>query len=158
MAVEANRLADIAVDLLAGTLGIGLQISKLVTPHVGIRAGANYFSFDKTTTQSDVEYDASLELKSFTALVDFFPGSRGVFHLTGGLLANQTRVDATGTCSDGSMTLNDREYTCAEVGTLSGSLKFPDAAPYIGLGFGTPPKAHECTSCSIWERLLGRQP
>lgn len=140
LTAEAGSPADIAVDLLAGTLGIGLQISKLVTPHVGIRAGANYFSLNKTITQSDVQFDASLKLKSFTGLVDFFPGSRGAFHLTGGLLSNQTTVDAIGTCTGGTMKLNNRSYTCADVGILSGSVKFPGASPYVGLGFGTPAK------------------
>lgn len=138
LAAEANGPADISVDLLAGTLGIGLQISKLVTPHLGIRAGANHFSLNRTITQSDVEFAASLKLQSFTGLVDFFPGSRGVFHLTGGLLSNQTKIDATGTCSGGTIKLNNRDYTCAQIGTLSGSVKFPSASPYGGLGFGTP--------------------
>jgi hypothetical protein len=139
LAAEAGTSADIAVDLLLfGTLGSGLQISKLVTPHVGIRAGATYFSLNRTITQSDVEFDASLKLGSFFGLVDFFPGSRGAFHLTGGLLSNQTKVDAVGTCSGNTVKLNNRSYTCAELGTLSGSIRFPSASPYVGLGFGTP--------------------
>jgi hypothetical protein len=140
LAAEAGTSADVAVDLLFGTLGIGLQISKLVTPHVGIRAGASYFSLNRTITQSDVEFNASLKLESFTGLVDFFPGSRGAFHLTGGLLSNQTKVDAIGTCSGNTVTLNNRSYTCAQLGTLSGSIRFPSASPYVGLGFGTPAK------------------
>jgi len=141
LAAQASTPADIAVDLLVGTLGIGLQISKLVTPHVGIRAGASNFSLNRTITQSGVAFNASLKLGSFTGLVDFFPGSRGVFHLTGGLLSNRTKVDATGVCTGGgSIKLNNRSYTCAQVGTLSGSVKFPSASPYVGLGFGTPAK------------------
>jgi hypothetical protein len=137
LAADAGNPADIAVDLVLGTLGIGLQISKLVTPHVGLRAGGGYFSLNKSVTQTDVNYDANLKLGAFSGLVDFFPGSRGVFHLTGGLLSNQTKVDATGVCT-GSMTLNTHSYTCAQVGTLTGSVKFPSASPYVGLGFGTP--------------------
>ena len=140
MAADDGRPLDVAVDLVAGTLGIGLQVSKLVTPHVGLRAGANYFSLNKTTTQSDVEYNASLKFQSYEGLVDFFPSARGAFRLSGGLLSNQTKVDLVGTCSNGNVTLNSHSYTCAQVGTLTGSVKFPSASPYVGLGFGTPAK------------------
>lgn len=138
LAAQRDGPADIAVDLVAGTLGIGLHVSKLLTPHVAVRGGANYFSLNRRITQSDVEYNASLKLSSFAGLVDFFPRGRGAFRLTGGLLSNQTKVDATGTCNGGTVKLNNRSYTCAQVGTLSGSVKFPSASPYVGLGFGTP--------------------
>lgn len=130
--------ADVSVDLRFGTLGFGLQVAKLVTPHIAGRVAAHYFSLSKNTTQSDVEYAADLKLKSFSALVDFFPSARGAFHLTGGLLSNQTTVDAVGDCTSGSVKLNNRSYTCSQVGTLTGKVEFPSAAPYIGLGFGTP--------------------
>lgn len=129
--------ADIALDLVLGTLGVGLDLSKLVTPHIGIRVGASYFSLNKSVNQSDVDYNANLKLGSVSGLVDVFPGSRGAFHLTGGVLSNRTKVDATGVCN-GTIKLNDRSYTCAQVGTLTGSVKFPSASPYVGLGFGTP--------------------
>ncbi|MGH8100645.1 MAG: hypothetical protein ACREIW_05060 [Chthoniobacterales bacterium] len=132
--------ADVSVDLTLGTLGIGLQVGKLLTPHIGGRVAAHYFSLNKNTTQSDVEYAADIKLQSFSALVDFFPSARGAFHLTGGLLSNQSSVDAVGDCTNGDVKLNNRSYTCAQVGTLTGKLEFPSAAPYVGLGFGTPAK------------------
>jgi hypothetical protein len=139
LADQAGTAADVSVDLLFGILGTGLQIAKLVTPHVGIRAGGTYFSLNRTITQSDIEYNASLKLGSIKGLVDFFPGSRGAFHLSGGVLANLTKADITGNCS-GTIDINNNSYTCAQVGKLSGSLKFPSASPYVGLGVGTPAK------------------
>lgn len=139
LTAEAGPAADVSVDLLFGIMGIGLQVAKLVTPHVGIRAGGTYFSLSRTITQTDVEYDASLKLGSIKGLVDLFPGSRGAFHLSGGVLANLTKVDATGNCS-GTIDINNHNYTCAELGKLTGSVKFPSASPYVGLGFGTPAK------------------
>ena len=53
--------ADVSVDLVVGTLGIGLQVAKLVMPHLAARVAAHYFSLNKTTTQSDVEYAADLK-------------------------------------------------------------------------------------------------
>lgn len=133
-----NSAADVSLDLHFGTLGIALQVAKLLTPHFALRGGGSYFSLNKTTTQSDVEYDATLKLKTFFGLADFFPSARGAFHLAGGVIANKTTVDATGICSSGSVDINGRSYTCAQLGTLSGSVRFPSASPYVGLGFGTP--------------------
>jgi len=132
-----NSSADVSLDLHIGTLGVALQVAKLLTPHFALRGGGSYFSLSKSTTQSDIQYDAALKLKSFFGLADFFPSARGAFHLTGGVIANKTTVDATGICS-GSVDINNRSYTCAQLGTLSGSVKFPSASPYVGLGFGTP--------------------
>jgi hypothetical protein len=136
--LESMSPADVSVDLRVGTLGIGLEVAKLVMPRLAVRVAAHYFSLNKTTTQSDVEYTADLKLKSFSGLVDFFPSPRGAFHLTGGLLSNQTTVDLVANCTSGTVKLNSTSYTCAQVGQLTGSVKFPSAAPYLGLGFGTP--------------------
>lgn len=138
LAVPATAgAANVSVDLFVGTLGIGAQVAKLVTPHIAVRAGGTYFTLSKTTNQSDVNYDATLDLKSFFGMLDLFPGARGAFRLTGGVVANRSTVNATGVCS-GTVDLNSRSYTCAQVGTLTGSADFPAASPYVGIGFGTP--------------------
>lgn len=59
---DAGSAAEVAVDLVTGTFGFGLHVSKLVTPHLGIRAGGSYFSLSRTFTQTDVEYSADLKL------------------------------------------------------------------------------------------------
>src|SRR5690606_36473730 len=43
---------------------------------------------------------------------------------------------------DGSYTFNDHEYTAAEVGTASASLRWPKPMPYLGFGFGSPARKH----------------
>jgi hypothetical protein len=135
---DTGGSADVAVDFIFGTFGFGLQVSKLVTPHVAIRANGSYFSLNRTITQTDIEYAADLKLGAFSGLVDFFPGSRGAFHLTGGAVANRTKADLRGNCTNGTMDINGTSYTCAQVGTLTGSVAFPSVSPYVGFGVGTP--------------------
>jgi hypothetical protein len=131
--------ADVAVVLRSTTLGFGLEIGKLVTDHFGFRVGGNYFKFSTSATKSDVSYDASLKLHSVTGLIDFFPKARGSFHLTGGVMTNPITVSGTGTPDAvGNFTLNGHTYSSTQVGVLSGEAKYPDAGPYVGLGFGTP--------------------
>jgi hypothetical protein len=130
---------DASIALRFGTLGIGLEVSKLLIGHVGVRVGANYFKFSKTKNQSDVTYDASLKLQAFSALIDLFPGNRGSFHFTGGLMTDPAKVTATGKpTASGTFTLNGNTYSTAQVGTLTAEAKFPGVGPYVGIGFGTP--------------------
>ena len=134
--------ADASIAFRVGTLGFGLEASKLLIGHVGVRVGANYFKFSKTKTQSDVTYDATLKLQAFSALIDLFPGNRGNFHFTGGVMTDPAKVNATGKpTTSGTFTLNGNSYTTAQVGTLTGEAKYPGVVPYVGIGFGTPARS-----------------
>jgi hypothetical protein len=142
-AQEASSSHDLAVALRAGTPGIGLEVNKLLLSHLGVRVGANYFSYSTTRTQSDIKYDATLKLKGLSALLDLYPGARGSFHLTAGLFTNPVKVTATGKpSSTGEFKINGTSYNTAEVGTLNGGAKYPGVGPYFGLGFGTPANTH----------------
>ena len=134
-----GRHTDLGIGVRFGSLGFGLEASKLLTGHLGARVGANFFKHTTTKTQSDISYDATLKLKAFTALVDVFPSQRGSFHLTGGLITDPAKVDAVGQPSTaGEFKINGNTYTTAEVGILHGTGKFPGVSPYLGLGWGTP--------------------
>ncbi len=135
----AKHGSDLSIGVRASTLGFGVEIAKLVMPHLGVRVGANTYSLNKNVDQSDVTFVAKLKMKALTALVDLYPASRGSFHLTGGLITNPVEITATGQPkANGTFTINNREYTTAQVGTLTGTGKWPKTSPYAGFGFGTP--------------------
>lgn len=135
--------SDISIAARFGTLGLGGEISKLVVPHIGIRVGANTFSYTRTIDQTNISFDATLKAKAITGLIDLYPKGRGSFHLTGGIITNPVEVTAVGVPKQsGTFTINNREYTTAQVGTLTGSGKWPKTSPYAGLGFGTPANSH----------------
>lgn len=134
--------ADASIAFRFGTLGLGAEVNKLLMNHVGVRVGANYFKFSKTKDQSNVTYDAKLKLQAFSALVDLYPGSRGSFHLTGGIMTDPAKVNATGKpTASGTFDLNGNTYSTAQVGTLTAEVKYPSVVPYVGIGFGTPAKS-----------------
>ena len=136
---SAGSHADVSIAFRSLTLGLGLEVGKLITDHFGLRVGANYLKFSTSATKSNVSYDASLKLHAVTGLLDFFPGARGNFHLTGGIITNPVTVSGTGQpTAQGTFTLNGHTYTTAQVGILTGEAKYPDVGPYFGLGFGTP--------------------
>ncbi len=131
--------SDMSVGIRAGTLGIGLEVSKLLSDNWGIRVGANSFSMTQSQTQSDMAVDATLKLQAITGLIDWYPAASGTFHLTAGVATNPMTVDGVGKPSgNGTISINDVQYTPAQVGTVNVSIKYPSAMPYVGLGWGTP--------------------
>lgn len=134
----SSRPADISVGLLASTVGVQLEGAKLLSNHLAVRAAGSFFRFNATHLQSDINYDATIKLGSFAALLDVYPGSRGTFHFTGGLTTNPVRASGNAVAVSGDFKINGHSYTPDQVGVLSAHAKFPGVMPYLGLGFGTP--------------------
>jgi hypothetical protein len=135
--------SDIGISLRAGTLGGGIELSKLLVSHVGIRVGANYFSLTRDSlTSKDVSYSAKLKMQSFTGLLDLYPSPRGSFHLSAGVVSDPLKITGTGIPTGGNFKIGDNTYSPAQVGTLTAEAKFKSALPYVGLGFGTAASRH----------------
>ena len=133
-----------SVDLRVATTGFGVEVAKLLTGHVGARLGGSYYSWSTNKSQSDISYNASLKLHTFTALLDLFPGRRGSFHLTTGLVTNPLTISATGVPSaSDTFKINGTKYSASQVGTLTADGKFHGVSPYLGFGFGTPANDHK---------------
>jgi hypothetical protein len=133
---------DLSFAVRFGTLGIGGEISKLLTPHVGIRASGNYFSYNKSFTNTDVNYDASLKFEGITGLIDLYPASRGAFRFSAGVMTRPVTLTGSGVPSNGTFSINSHSYTQAQVGKLTETAQWASALPYVGLGFGTPSTSH----------------
>jgi hypothetical protein len=135
----APHRRDVDIAFRFGTLGLGVEAGKLLTSHLSARVGANYFKLSTSKSQTDISYDATVKLHALSLLLDLYPGRRGSFHFTGGLITNPLTASGTGQPSaSGTFDINDHTYSNAQVGTLIASAKFPSVGPYIGLGFGTP--------------------
>ena len=135
-----RRPLDLSVAVRGGTLGYGVEVGKLVASHLGIRVAAYTFAYARQQGFEDVQYDAQVKLRHASALVDLFPGRRGKFHLTGGVVTGTSEVTGRGVPQGDTFFLGDGEYTSAEVGELRGAVRFPRLRPYGGLGWGTPAK------------------
>lgn len=134
-----RRSVDASIAVRASTLGYGVELGKLVASHVAVRAGGSVFSYNRTQDVEGVTYDGALKLRNASLLVDLFPSARGSFHVTGGVIAGSNDVSGRGTPGgDDGFTLGDNTYSAAEVGRLTGAVRFPRTRPYAGLGWGTP--------------------
>jgi hypothetical protein len=139
----AQHGTDVSVGLRVSTLGFGLEGAKLLTGHLGVRGGFNYFKVSTHQTKSDIQFDASLKMTAVSLLADFFPSRRGRFHLSTGFVTNPVDIKGTGVpTQSGTFEINHHTYQSSDVGTLNARLKLPGLSPYLGLGFGTPAAQH----------------
>lgn len=139
-APAASSAADpgFAVAVRAGTPGVGIGLDLGLSPSFGMRVGFAGLDVNHAVDTTDVSYDGRLRLRTVTGLLDWYV-FRGTFHLTAGIAGNGTKLDVVGQPSQGLYTVNGTTYSSAQLGSLSGDLKFGNAAaPYIGFGWGNP--------------------
>jgi len=139
--LSTNAFADgPGLIVKAGTLGAGLDLGWAFSDHFAARLSVNRYSYDDTITESDIEYDADLDLATTGALLDWHPFGGG-FRLTAGAYANDNEVSAAGKPTGGTFEINGVTYPAAAIGSLNGLIAFDSVAPYVGLGFGSMSKS-----------------
>jgi len=117
-----------------GTPGIGIALSTPLSPTFSARFGLNAFNYDDRVSQSGIDYQADLKLRSGLILLDWYPAGSG-FRVSGGLVFNENYLDARGVARDGSFSIGGVSYPAAQVGELSGEVRFRSLAPYVGFGY-----------------------
>lgn len=131
--------ADVGLNVKAGTLGAGVELSKSFGEKFSVGLGFNAYDLKTTDSSSDIDYDFNFDLQSVALLGHYHPFG-GIFRLTAGALYNKNELKLTGKPSAGSTySINGVSYTAAQVGTLTGTLTFNSTAPYFGLGWGNRP-------------------
>ena len=126
---------NISLGVKASTLGLGLEAERPFSDLLSGRIGVNYFTYDYSGTEDDIDYDFDLNLMSFSALLDWHP-FKGSFRISVGAMYNGNDLDAQAKASD-TFDIGDATYTGAELGTLKGKIDYDDIAPYLGLGWDT---------------------
>ncbi|MEW6331180.1 MAG: hypothetical protein AB1560_06955 [Pseudomonadota bacterium] len=130
--------ADVGVNLKAGTLGLGVELTRSFGEKFSVGLGFNSYDIETTDSASDIDYDFDFELQSVALLANYHPFGGG-FRVTGGALYNQNELKLTGRPTGSTYVINGQTYTASQVGTLNGTLVFDKTAPYLGLGWGNRP-------------------
>lgn len=129
-----------AVAARLGTTGYGAEFALGLTEHLAVRGGYGAGSFNYNVTESDVKYKTRLKPSVGLLTLDVHPFA-GWFRLSGGLGLNNTKADGTADTTSGTIDINGTTYNTSEVGIVQGKITFKKAAPYLGLGWGTPAKS-----------------
>ena len=126
------------IGVNAGTLGAGIEYSSSFNEMFALRTGLNAFNYSDSLTESGIKYDADLELKTVSLIVDYHPFSNG-FRLSGGAMYNGNQVKVTGKPdgTTGTIEINGFNYDSTKVGQVDGKVDFNTFAPYAGLGYSS---------------------
>jgi hypothetical protein len=128
--------AEMGMGVRGGTMGFGLDFDVGLTEKLNLRLGYNFFDYDDTLEDTDVSYDSTIKISSFSALLDWHVA--GGFRLSAGAVGSGPKLEVVGTPSgNNTYEIGNGTYTAAQVGSLQGEVKIGNSvAPYIGLGWG----------------------
>lgn len=125
----------VGLGLRVGSTGVGVDLGFRLSDSVSARIGYAGFDGKRGFDEQDIHYDAKLKWSNAGALLDWH--FLGGFRLTGGIVNANNRIDATGTPTGGTFTINGVPYPASEVGTLNGTTRLgKSATPYLGIGYG----------------------
>src|SRR5712675_805945 len=79
--------ADTSLGLRGGTLGGGAELSYALSQRAAVRLNADGYTRKQTSTESDIDYDMKLKLKTVSLLGDWFPFANN-FRVTLGAMFN----------------------------------------------------------------------
>lgn len=125
--------AGIGVGLKAGTLGLGLDLSKSLSDKFDLRLNINQYDFDHSGTESGIDYDMNLKWQNTGLMLDWHPFGGG-FRMSAGYVLNSNKISMAALPTS-TYTLGNTTYTSAQVGALAGEVKFSNGG-YLGIGYG----------------------
>ena len=117
----AAQAAGVGVRI--GTTGLGIDLAKNVAPTLDLRVGYSGGSVSRDVDTSNASYKGDIKLSNLNALLDFHPLGP-LFRISGGVIFNKNKYDATGTVNGQPGSVDAR----VESGR--------SAAPYLGIGYG----------------------
>ena len=121
--VAAGAAQAAGIGLRAGTTGIGADVAWGIAPTLSARIGYSALKWGYDVDTSNARYEGDLTLSNLSGLLDFHPLGPS-FRLTGGLILNDNKYQATGRPSSGPGSFD----ATVEPGHR--------AAPYLGVGWG----------------------
>jgi hypothetical protein len=130
--------AETALGLRAGTLGVGAELAIGMTEKLNLRLGYSFFDYSMTLEDTDVTYDAELQLRNPSAVLAWHPFSGG-FHFSLGAVGASTKVVGTGVPNGTQYVINGNSYNASQIGKVDATIEASNSvAPYVGFGWGNP--------------------
>jgi hypothetical protein len=106
----------------------------MLSDSLHLRTGYTAATITREQETSGVTYDAELDAGGPSLMLDLHPGG-GVFRLSVGAVSNPAEAEARST-DETVIVINGQPYPVSEIGTLVGTAKYRELAPYAGIGWG----------------------
>lgn len=127
------------------TLGLGIGVTKRISPRFNASVGVNGLPFDLgidvESDESNLEYDTDLDLFSVSAIGRYYPSANSGFHLAGGVIFNDFEANGDAdVAANADVVINGTPYNASDNGAeVNAEASFEnDIAPYLGIGWGNP--------------------
>jgi hypothetical protein len=135
---DDSEAPGLGAGISAGNLGAGVTIVKsLVSHRLTAELDLNApLRLSYTTDVSGTHYSGKLRTEAPGVLLNFFPSSVHLFHVTAGAYYDDNQVDLGAQFAPGAFTLNGQRYSSSQLTSLSDRVGFQRVAPYLGLGWG----------------------
>jgi len=120
-----------------GFLGTGLGIFHGLTDNFSLRADTTTMKkFQRDFSSGGIDYQANLTANQFGVYSDWFPFGNG-FRLSAGLQRRKLKAQAQGRPSTpGVIVIHNTRVAFDPEDNITGQIKFPSTAPYLGFGWG----------------------
>ena len=139
LSAENEDAGGWALDVKAGTLGIGADLNRSIVPGLlNLRAGVSLYSHTADFDIDGIRYNTDLRLGAVPVSLDVFP-FRNWFRLGGGFLFNLNEFTGR-TPLSGTISIGDNQYEIQDFGRLEAKIDFNEVAPFVGIGFNNPIK------------------
>ena len=136
LCLSANTAQAGELYTQAGLPGLMIGWAQPLNSQFGLRLDvATIGERTDRRTEEGISYDGKLKLNRTALLADWFPFS-GSFRLTGGVTANQYKLDLLATGAGGTITVGNTSYTTTSADQLLVRGRYPSSTPYLGFGWG----------------------
>ncbi|MEF7612624.1 hypothetical protein V4F39_01795 [Aquincola sp. MAHUQ-54] len=124
----------------AGLPGLSVGYAHPLNDRFSLRADLTTIGrLSKGKTEDGLRYDGDIRADRLGLFADWFVA--GKFRLTGGLTLHDARASLAGRGNGGTITIGDTTYVAGPDDRLRVKVKYPTVMPYLGVGFGRPPRA-----------------
>lgn len=119
-----------------GLLGAGFGYGQGINSSLGVRADwTTIGTHEKTGSSGNFDYNGKLKFDQTSLYADWFP-FQGAFRFTGGVNFRDAYLTADARPNGGQVTIGDTSVNFGAGDQVTASVKMPDVAPYLGIGWG----------------------
>lgn len=133
LASPASAGAQLSIMPKIGTPGAGADLAVRAGDWIVVRVGGGIIPVEPEFEVSDIDFSVDIPATGVGA-VDLHLGGSG-FRVSGGAFYLADDVIFTGIFG-GTVEIDDRTWTAAEVGELRGDVTYEEISPFVSLGFG----------------------
>ena len=132
-AMAQSSEPGVAVGATVGTPGSGLDVQVKIGPIFTLRGSLDRLGHSADKRYDGIDYNADIAFDTLGAFVDMHPLANGLM-ISGGAYLGSRDVALTATPT-GPVDIGGQTYTPGQVGTLNGTVKLADIAPFVGIGW-----------------------